>query len=504
MRLAALLALAGACAKPAPPPEDLTFPASFLFGTAIAGFQVDMGCPTIAASECEDTHSDWYKWVTSPTLLADPALGIVGDPPDAGPGFYELYPADLDRAKNELHNDAVRLSLEWSRLFPTSTAGVDGYLALKAIADPKALAFYHAVFAAMKARGLTPLVTLNHYTLPDWIHDAEGCHANLDTCSPRGWLDKDTTVREIAKYAGFAAKEFGGEVDWWATENEPFSAVVLAGYVQPSADRSNPPGVSLKWADAKLATLAMEEAHARMYDAVKANDTVSAAGDGVAARVGLVYNLVAISPKSAKNPDDVQAAADVGYLFNDMFLNAAINGDVDTNYDGKTTHRDDLAGRMDYLGVNYYVHLTVEGLGASLDPLVSPKLTFNPLTLKTDWTDAAGIGPVLAHAHATWNLPLVVTETGREDAANTGVAAKWVADTLTYTRRAMSAGADVRGYFYWTLMDNYEWNHGMTIRMGLYAVDKADPAKTRRARSGVAVYGRIAGARSVPPDLAAP
>ena len=90
-------------------------------------------------------------------------------------------------------------------------------------------------------------------------------------------------MNEMAKYAGFLAKEFGGEVDRWATLNEPFSAVVLPGYVISTPMRSNPPGLSGPWAridGAKTATIAMIEAHARMYDAIKAADTLDADGDG--------------------------------------------------------------------------------------------------------------------------------------------------------------------------------------------------------------------------------
>src|SRR5262249_35045608 len=152
--------------------------------------------------------------------------------------------------------------------------------ALRAWADPGALTYYHALFAALKARGLTPMVTLNHYTLPVWIHDAYGCHVDLAHCAPRGWLDHDTTVREIAKYAGFVAREFGGEVDLWATENEPFTAVAVAGYFSGFGQRSVPPGVGFDAQSTLAATLALIDAHARMYDAVKANDTADADGDG--------------------------------------------------------------------------------------------------------------------------------------------------------------------------------------------------------------------------------
>jgi hypothetical protein len=135
------------------PPIDHHFPDGFLFGAAIAGFQVEMGCPTIGAATCEDPHSDWYKWITDPALRAEPGNHLEGDPPSSGPGFYELYPADLDRLANELHGNALRTSIEWSRLFPHSTVGINGYDALHAAANPEALRYYHALFAA----GSTPI-----------------------------------------------------------------------------------------------------------------------------------------------------------------------------------------------------------------------------------------------------------------------------------------------------------------------------------------------------------
>src|SRR5207302_10488935 len=118
MRPAPLLLCAALCGCS----EDPHFPRGFLFGTAVAGFQVEMGCPTLSATQCEDRASDWYQWITRPELVADSSLHLSGDPPAAGPGFFELYQQDLDRARNELHSNAIRISLEWSSIFPRSPA----------------------------------------------------------------------------------------------------------------------------------------------------------------------------------------------------------------------------------------------------------------------------------------------------------------------------------------------------------------------------------------------
>jgi beta-glucosidase/6-phospho-beta-glucosidase/beta-galactosidase len=395
----------------------------------------------------------------------------------------------------------MRFSIEWSRVFPTATDAADGYDALKKLADPAALAHYHAELAALKQRGIKPLVTLNHYTLPTWIHDAAGCHVDLASCAPRGWLDKDRTVKEIAKYAGFVAKEFGAEIDLWATLNEPF-AVMLPGYVFPSASRSNPPAVLLKFTEAKTVLVGLIEAHARMYDAIKANDTADADGDGKASEVGVVYAMAPVKADDPTFQQDVTAAENVFYLWNMVYLNAVAKGDLDAELTGQAVHRDDLANRMDYLGINYYTRITVQGTATPQLPELSPLSTFNPFTIK-QWEDyPKGIYEMAMVVKDQLKLPAIVTENGAADPDDDGTAPSYMVRHLTWLSRAIHDGADVRGYFYWTLMDNYEWNHGMDIRMGLYAVDKSDPQKTRKPRRAVEVFSRIAEGHAVPADLA--
>jgi beta-glucosidase/6-phospho-beta-glucosidase/beta-galactosidase len=484
------------------PAESLTFPEGFLFGTAIAGFQVDMGCPTLPAASCVDPASDWYAFTTSPETIASPKAYLSGqDPGKVGPGHWELFEKDLDLAQNELKNNALRFSIEWSRVFPEATDGVEGYDALKAKASEAALAHYHDELAALKQRGMTPLVTLNHYTLPTWIHDAVGCHKDLAKCSPRGWLDKDRTLKEIAKFAGFVAKEFGGEVDQWITLNEPF-AVMFPGYVFPSATRSNPPAVSLAFAEAKQVFVALIEAHARMYDAVKANDAVDADGDGNSSAVGVVYSMVPAIPADPTNPLDVKGAQNLFYLYNMAYLNGVAKGDIDPDLSGKPVHRDDLANRMDFIGVNYYNRATVQGTTDPFLPDMSALSTFNPLTLKIDEIYPRGLYEMVKLVHDEFHLPTLITENGRDLANVDGETGEgFLVEHLAWASRATQDGLGLRGYFYWSLMDNYEWNHGMGMRFGLYAVDPNDPEKTRVARKSAETYGHIAEGRTIPAEL---
>lgn len=495
-----LLSAAAGCTDPA------RFPDGFLFGAAVAGFQVDMGCPTVPAAECEDPASDWYQFVTDPLFTSNPDLHIKGDAPSLGPGFYELFDADFARAKDELNLGSVRLSIEWSRIFPTSTVGVEGHEALKAVASASGIAFYHRVFASMKARGLVPMVTLTHYTLPLWIHDAKACHQDLDTCPARGWLD-ERTITEIAKYSGFVAREFGAEVDLWATQNEPL-AITLAGYLQPGKDRANPPGVRLKADAARTVTMNMIVGHARMYDAVKAADTVDADGDGAPNQVGLVFNMTPVRPADPDDNLDFKAAENIFYLYNELYLNATIKGEFDDDADGTGAVRDDLKGRMDYLGLNYYTRLTVAGLAGSALPEFSPLLTLDPTSPQNVfWEDyPRGLYEMAMFIEETYDLPIYVTETGFNTIDAAGLprtdVERLAVENIAWLKRAIDEGADVRGLYWWTLVDNYEWNHGMRpFRMGLYAVDVDVPAKPRTLRGIGRVYAEVAAARRIPEPL---
>src|SRR5262249_46062790 len=102
-----------------------------------------------------------------------------------------------------------------------------------------------------------------------------------------------------------------------------------------------------------------------------------------------------------------------------------------------------------------------------------------------------------------YHVPLYITETGVDDGMDTGSASKWIAETFQRVKRAINENVDARGYFYWTLMDNYESNHGMSIKMGVYDVHPCESQEARTARSPVATYGKIAQAKEFPAELAA-
>lgn len=473
-------------------------PEGFAFGTAVAGFQVDMGCPTLPASECEDPRSDWFQFATSTVTVSNPNNHLSGQPLADGPGFYELYQADLDRMQS-LGLTHLRLSIEWSRIFPESTRGVEGQVALRERASPSGLAYYRRLLAAMKARGIRPLVTLHHYTLPAWIHDAVGCNQNLRRCTRRGWLEPDLPA-ELAKYAGFVAAELGGEIDQWVTENEPL-AVVVPGFIQPTAARTNPPARAFALDEAQVAALAMVRAHALMVDAIRANDQVDADGDGRATDVGLVFNVTPFRPKDPGDGLDLRAAKNVTTLFNWIFLDAVILGQHDPDFDGTGELDPALVGRIDFLGVNYYTVGVLQGSTDSVLAAFSPLATFNPLTLEQGAVVPEGFLEALDLVRERYpELRLIISENGA-DSVTYPEMDRFVAEHFQYLRRAIDRGAKVEGYYFWSLLDNYEWNHGMSQKFGLYAVDPRDPQKLRTPRASAEAYRQIVAGRGDAEEL---
>jgi beta-galactosidase len=526
MRRALLATLVLLAARPA----AAAFPAKFLWGTAIAGFQADMG----GNPAHRDQNTDWWAWAHDAANIA--AHRVSGDLPEAGPAFYDHYKEDVRRARLGLRSNTLRLSLEWSRIFPTSTASVDtsGGITLAALQQLDTLAsqaevtHYRAVFTELRRRHLAPFVTLSHFSLPLWIHDpiaARNALAGIDPSGalptgfgPAGWLDA-AIVPEFGKYAAYCAWKFGDLVDLWAPLNEPL-VVAVSGYVNvPGAFAGNFPPGAFSFTGTIAVLVNEVAANAAAYDAVKAWDTVDADGDGVAARVGLVHNMVAFQPKNPQSAGDVAGAMHGDYLFNRIFLNAALLGDVDANANGTIDageHHPELVGKADFVGVNYYLRATASSLGAPISPVI-PLLDFLPtLSYQTPQNPSAppcpstctefgweiypaGLRDVLTIA-GSYGLPVYITENGIAD-GNDDQRPAYLIRHLQVLQQAIADGvANVRGYYHWSLVDNFEWSSGYYPKFGLYAFDTK---KRLRRRPSAVYYGRIARKNVIPSRLAA-
>lgn len=454
------------------------FPETFLFGSATAGFQVDMGCPTWSAAECDDTASDWYQYVTEPIFLDDAGLHISGDPISMGPGMWEMYEQDIAQMKADGHT-TYRFSVEWSRLFPSRVDDeVASVEALSAMADGPTVARYHEILTALLDSGIRPVVTLNHYTLPLWLHNGAECNQDIVACTDNGWLNRDRMVHHAGLYAEFLGQEFGSEVDLWMTLNEPF-ATTLSGYLLPGEDRSAPPGVTFE-VDATLAVMLNQiDGHAAMYDGIKTSDVVDADGDGVPSEVGIVMNMTDITAADPSLDKDVQGAANMDYLYHQLYLDAVTSGAWDADLDGVAeTTRPELAGRLDRIGINYYNEVVVTGLGVSVVEQI-PVFDFLP---EFSWEPhPEGLANVIERA-SVYGLPIEVTENGTPFVEERGV--EILEGHVEALLQSLDAGHDVRAYHYWSWVDNYEWNHGFDLRFGLYALDPETKQRTPRAVAG--------------------
>jgi beta-galactosidase len=500
------------------------FPKGFLWGTATAGFQTEMG-----RGRDVDAETDWWAWSHDADNIEQGR--VSGDKVEQGPGSYRLYRTDLRLARTKLHNNAVRLGVEWSRIFPGSTAGVKTGTTITAKdlrrldrhASRRGLRHYRAVLREARRRHLKVFVTLSHFSLPIWIHDPIAVRDALAGRGPdedlppglkrAGWLSEET-VTEFRKYAAYLAWKLGDLVDVWTPLNEPM-VVATNGFANiPGVVAGNFPPGAFSFTGAVATVLHEEQASTAAYDAVKRWDRRDADGDGTKARVGLVQNMIHFTSATGL-PTDQPAVDHANWLFNRLFVEAAVRGDVDRNANGtiEPGERDAHGRKADFVGLNYYFRGRVVYLGAPLSTRI-PILDFAPtFSYKPAWAqvgapcpttctefgweiDPDGFRQVLGIA-GSYGLPVYVTENGLAD-ANDDERPAYTVRHLAAMRAAIADGVPVRGFFEWSLMDNFEWAAGYKPKFGLYSYD---PATLRRtARPSAALYGRIARGNRIPAD----
>lgn len=437
-------------------PAEVTFGDGFLWGSASAAFQVEKGLP----------NTDWGIWVKTPGKIKG------GDDPDVG-GADALAHIDEDVALLKATNqNTYRFSIEWARLYPTRAAFDSD------TPDAAAIASYEKLFAALRAANIKPFVTLQHFSLPDYLSDPRKPN------DPQGW-ERQETIDLFGTWCQRVATRWGGSVDWWATINEPIVSPI-AGYIQGNF----PPGVVLAVDRALTVGKNQATAHAKCYDAVKKVDPTS--------MVGIVQHQRAVEPEDPTYPDDVAAAERVRYVNNLWVLNAVVKGDWDDDFDGKLDGPRDrkadpaLANRSDYIGINYYSALvaTVNGLKIPvIDAFIKQDRLVNDRP-KTDffWDIYPKGFRIILEEIRGYEKPIVITENGIADSKDVN-RTRFLLEHLYELGKAKASGLDIRGYIYWSLLDNFEWASGFCPRFGLHAVDRTTGART--ARPSAQTYARI-------------
>lgn len=427
-------------------PRDLSWARSFgpdfLWGVAAAAHQV----------EGDNNNNNWSRWETEtgpdgkPRIKDGHKAGLACD-------HYNRFREDIGLMV-ELGVQSYRLSLEWSRIEPRPGAW-----------DTDAIAHYHEVIDAVIAAGLTPMVTLHHFTHPLWFEEL-------------GSFEKEENLGHIVRFTERMFQEFGAKVRWWCTLNEP---EVLAS--QGWFAGIFPPGKK----DPQLTAVVLSNlmrAHGRMYRAIKAMP------GGHDAEVGLVKDIFQFDADRRWHLGDAAVANVLDLVMNESILEALHTGRFALKVPGLMSldvSVVEAAGSLDFIGLNYYSHYRVRFKADLAEPFT---LRQRPDERQTDMPYPVypeGLYRALQRI-GRLKVPVLITENGVADAADT-LRDDFIRRYLYAVHRARQDGVDVRGFYYWSLMDNFEWAEGWHMKFGLYEMDPE--TRERKLRPGSRVFSEI-------------
>jgi beta-glucosidase len=419
------------------------FPRDFLWGTATASYQV----------EGNNTNSNWYAWEEAEKIINGQRSKLACD------WWGGRWQEDLDLAASGGQN-VHRLSIEWSRVQPTPDRW-----------DEEAIDKYREILRGLNERGLTPMVTLHHFTEPLWITEIGGWEKE-DCLEPfKAYVQK--IVEALKDYANF-----------WITINEP-NVLTISSYILGDF----PPGKKNLWTAAKVA-VNLVRAHALAYQTIHKIQP--------AAQVGIAHNYHAMKPKRSWSPFDRLATYQVFSQLNELFPSAVVDGIVRLPI--RNIRIPEAKGTQDFFGLNYY---TKEYLAFDL---LKPKQVF----IQRSHSPQAELGDTAFIANepegffealkwsCKYNLPIIVTENGVEN-ADDSLRPRYLAEHIHQLWRAVNFNWPIKGYIHWTLVDNFEWERGWTQRFGLWELDV--DTQTRRKRPSADFYSEICVENALSSDM---
>ncbi len=428
----------------------MTFPLGFVFGTATSAFQIEG-----AWNEDGKGPSIWDTFGHTPGTVHRDIPG------DVAVDHYHRYPEDIALLR-ELGVASYRFSMSWPRILPEGTGRV----------NRAGLDFYRRLVDELLESGISPLATLYHWDLPQALEDR---------C---GWANRDIALW-FRDYAALVFEEFAGLVPRWATLNEPISMWVGYGMGVFAPGHADP----------RLGKQAMHNALLAHGEAVRAFRERDAPG----AEIGIVVDVWKRHPATDDPADQALADRDEDDSFR-FFLNPLLTGAYggriverltreDTMPDVRDGDLELIASPVDFLGLNVYARVVVsaehpnpiwwEGDGSRLGGnFLDNGLEFYP--------KAAYDAIRLVRDEYGWQGPVYITENGTADADDADPIddqerIRYVRGFLEWIERAVREGANVRGYYLWSLLDNYEWNAGFSKRYGIVHVDPDTLERTPKA-----------------------
>lgn len=474
------------------------FPKDFKFGFSEAGFQFEMGVSDTDAS------SDWFQWTHSKDSITRHL--VSGDLPENGAGYWDLYPHDHDNARS-IGMNSGRIGLEWSRIFPKSTESVrvgveedgddllnvevteDNLEQMDRLANQTAVAHYRDLFTDFRSKMDYLVINLYHWTVPLWVNNPAENSGDGFGRPPGGCFQKTQGI-EFSKFAAYVAWKYGDLADYWVTMNEPNMVFLGCG-----------PDTGFK--ELAIRKKHFAEAHARAYDNIKKYSKKP---------VGIIYANGDVQPHTDEDQDAAKLMTFVQrYSFLDSLTKGTMswyNSDVGDDADHRTRdNRNDLADRIDWMGVNYYSRDVVTGDENGWKILPGYGYATGDRARSLDGRSVSdtgwevypdGIYNLLMEYHDHYHLPMMVTENGMADAAD-AIRPRYITSHIHHMERAMKDGAKVEGYFHWALTDNYEWASGFSKRFGLFGIDF--DTKARLLRPSSMVIKQITEHQGVPDNL---
>jgi beta-glucosidase len=431
-------------------PLDHRFPAGFLWGAATSAYQIE-GEPLADGAG----PSIWHRFTHTPGATES------GDTGDVACDHYRRSESDVGLMA-DLGLTAYRFSIGWGRVLPTGRGAV----------NHAGLAFYDRLVDRLLERKIAPVVTLYHWDLPAALDDLGG------------WLNRDI-AGWFADYAALVTRRLGDRVALWATINEPWVASD-AGYLHGT----HAPGHA-SVAEAPLASHNLLRAHGAGLQAIRAEGGRQA---------GLVVNLEPKVP-ATDGQADLDATRRADAYMNRQFLDPVFLGsypaEMSEIYGAAWPVFPEadfalISQPLDFLGINYYTRGVMRNDPDELPLRASKVRQDGALHTTLDWEVCpAALTEVLAWVSSRYGpVPLYITENGAafEDPPETGAAllpdplrVQYLEDHLRAAGEALRLGVDLRGYFAWSLLDNFEWGEGYSKRFGLYHVNFATQQRTPKA-----------------------